>query len=188
MSAYWVCAARETPTFSPNFRSGAYNFLKWPKIPVRSITIWGGGGGLRRPSFSPVHRLPRPAPERSAAPLISRNPHFHAQNGSSSVRSPAFSRSTVELGPEPVPIFHFAATHTYQNLKFGVSTTPPPPPQRHLQMSRILRLDILALYLKRKSLLWCLCWRETNMVLIVWHEMCRKWTCLQWNADSDARI
>ena len=31
---------RERPPFSaPNFRSGAYNFHKWPKNPVRSITI-----------------------------------------------------------------------------------------------------------------------------------------------------
>ena len=42
----------------------------------------------------------------------------NAQNASSSDRSPAFSRSTRtrELGPEPGPIFHFAAAHTYQNL------------------------------------------------------------------------
>ena len=49
-------------------------------------------------------------------PGSSGDPHFHAQNGSSSVRGPAFSSSTVELGPEPGPIFHFAAAHTYQNL------------------------------------------------------------------------
>ena len=27
--AYWVCAARETPIFSLNFRSGVYNFHKF---------------------------------------------------------------------------------------------------------------------------------------------------------------
>ena len=57
-------------------------------------------------------------------------PHFHAQNGSSSFRSPAFSSSKQlklvpephiftldrEFVPEPLPIFHFAAAHTYQNL------------------------------------------------------------------------
>ena len=57
-------------------------------------------------------------------------PHFHAQNCSSSFRSPAFSSSKRlklvpephfftldrELVPEPLPIFHFAAAHTYQNL------------------------------------------------------------------------
>ena len=57
-------------------------------------------------------------------------PHFHAQNGSSSFRSPTFSCSKWlklvpephiftldrELVPEPLPIFHFAAAHAYQNL------------------------------------------------------------------------
>ena len=56
--------------------------------------------------------------------------HVHAQNGSSSFRSPAFSSSKRlklvpepriftldrELVPEPGPIFHFAAAHTYQKL------------------------------------------------------------------------
>ena len=56
--------------------------------------------------------------------------HFHAQNGSSSFRSPAFSSSKRlklfpephiftlhrKLVPEPLPIFHFAAAHTYQQL------------------------------------------------------------------------
>ena len=68
---------------------------------------------------------------------LSGAPHFHAQNGSSSVRSPAFLSSKRiklvpepriftldrELIPEPGPIFHFAAAHTYQNLGW----VPPPP-------------------------------------------------------------
>ena len=57
-------------------------------------------------------------------------PHFHAQNGSSLFRSPAYSSSKRlklipepriftlerELVQEPGPIIHFAAAHTYQNL------------------------------------------------------------------------
>ena len=72
-------------------------------------------------------------------------PHFHAQNGSSSFRSPAFSSSkrlklvpephifTLDraLVPEPLPIFHFAAAHTYQNLGW-VPPPPPPPGMRRL--------------------------------------------------------
>ena len=71
--------------------------------------------------------------KRSAVPRVSGRcgvPHFHAQNGSSSFRSPAFSSSKWlklvpehhiftfdrDLVPEPLPIFPFAAAHTYQNL------------------------------------------------------------------------
>ena len=60
--------------------------------------------------------------------------HFHAQNGSSSFRSPAFSRSKRlklvlepciftldrELIPEPLPIFHFLSTRGTYLPKFGV--------------------------------------------------------------------
>ena len=70
----------------------------------------------------------------SAAPRVSGRsgaPHFHAQNGSSSFRSPPFSSSKRlklvpetpiftldrELVPEPLPFFHFAVAHTYQNLE-----------------------------------------------------------------------
>ena len=63
-------------------------------------------------------------------PGSSGDSNFHAQNGWSSFRSPAFSSSKRlklvpepriftldwELVPEPLPILHFSATHTYQNL------------------------------------------------------------------------
>ena len=56
-------------------------------------------------------------------------PHFQAQNGSSSFRSPAFSCSTGSSFRSPCPfIVHFAAPHTYQNL--GWVPPPPPPPPR----------------------------------------------------------
>ena len=52
------------------------------------------------------------------------DPHFHAQNGSSSFRSPAFSSSTGARTRA-----HFSlCCGTYMYLpKFGVSTPPPPP-------------------------------------------------------------
>ena len=49
--AYWVCAARETPFSSLNFRSGAYHFHKLQKNPLRIIIILHFLP-LRRPSFS----------------------------------------------------------------------------------------------------------------------------------------
>ena len=149
MYAYWVCAARETPIFSPKFPFRSISFHKLPKTPVRSITILHFWADFCRSgdhhfqkffNFNPFIRLPRPAqPERGLAagqsasqtrPGNSGDSHFHAENGSSSVRSPAFSRSKRlnlvpepriftldrELVPEPGPIFHFAAAHTYQNL------------------------------------------------------------------------
>ena len=79
-------------------------------------------------------------PARQMRPGSSGDSHFHAQNGSSSFRSPAFSSSKRlklvpepriftldrELVPEPGPIFHFAAAHTYKIR--GEYPFPPPPP------------------------------------------------------------
>ena len=152
---------RERPYFQPwFFRSGAYNFHKLPKkIPFRSITILHFFGGFCRsgdhhfqnffnfnPFIASYGRLSpnakRSAPQVSSRPerqsVSSGDSHFHAQNGSSSFRSPSFSSSKRlklvpeprtltldrELVPEPGPIFHFAAAHTYQNLGW----VPPPPP------------------------------------------------------------
>ena len=127
MYAYWVCAARETPISALNFRSGAYNFYKLAKNPFRSITIL-----LFLADFAVRETIIFKISRRSG------DSHFHAQNGSSSFRSPAFSSSkrlklvpephifTLDREPvlEPLPIFHFAAAHTYQNLGW----VPPPPP------------------------------------------------------------
>ena len=49
-------------------------------------------------------------------------PHFQVQNGSSSFRSPLIFTLDRELVPEPLPIFHFPAAHTYQNKFGGVNT------------------------------------------------------------------
>ena len=90
--------------------------------------------------FIASHGWLSPNAKRLAAPRVSGrsgDSHFHAQNGSSSFRSSAFSRSKRltlvpephiftldrELVPEPLPIFHFAAAHTYPNLGWA----PPPP-------------------------------------------------------------
>ena len=136
---------RERPPFSAlNFRSGAYHFHKWPKNPVRSITVLlffcrsgdhhvqnffnfnpftASHGRLSpRPGLAVGQSSSQTRPSRSSG-----DPHFHAQNGSSSVGSPAVSRSkwlklvpepriftvsTVALVSEPGPIFHFAADHS----------------------------------------------------------------------------
>ena len=99
--------------------------------------------------FYPQSRIePVPQPRiftLKTAQARSGAPHFHAQNGSSSIRSPAHAQNGSssfqsphvslskrlkldpepriftldrELVPEPGPIFHFAAVHrpTYQNL------------------------------------------------------------------------
>ena len=129
---------RERPPLSTlNFRSGAYHFHKWPTNPVWSITTLHFLP-FRRPSFStflecqPLHCFPRPAQPGLAAgqsasqtrPGSSGDPHFHVQNGSSSVRSPAFSRSTVELGPEPGPFFTLP-----RHISTNIWGEYPPPPQ-----------------------------------------------------------
>ena len=109
-----------------NFRSGAYHFHKLPKNPFRSITM------LHFWRIFKISLISTRVSGRSGAP------HFHAQNGSSSFRSPPFSSSKRlklvpetpiftldrELVPEPLPFFHFASAHTYQNLGW----VPPPPP------------------------------------------------------------
>ena len=137
---------RERPPFSAlNFRSGAYHFHKFPQNPFRSITILHFLADFCRSgdhhfqnffNFNPFiashGRLsPNAAPRVSQTrPGSSGESHFHAKNGSSSFRSPAFSSSKRlklvpeppiftldrELVPDPLPIFHFAAAHTYQNL------------------------------------------------------------------------
>ena len=152
MYAYWVCAARETPIFSPEFPFQSISFSQITKKKTfRSITIlnfladFAVSETIIFKIFFHAKRSAAPIPEIRIFTLKtdqarSGAPHFHAQNSSSSFRSPAFSSSKRlkldpephiltfdrELVPEPLPIFHFAAAHTYK--KFGVSTPPPPPP------------------------------------------------------------
>ena len=140
-----VCRARD-PHFQPWISVPEHIiFTNYPKNPFRSITILLFFCGFCRSgdhhfqnffNFNPFiasHGRLSPNAKRSAAPRVSGrsgDTHFHAQNGSSSFRSYAFSRSKRlklvpephiftldrELVPEPLPIFHFAAAHTYQNL------------------------------------------------------------------------
>ena len=144
-----MCRGERPPFSALNFRSGAYHFTNYQKNSGPEHHHFTLLGGFCRSgdhhfqnffNFNPFIRLPRPAqPERGLVagqsasqtrPGNSGDSHFHAENGSSSVRSPAFSRSKRlklvpepriftldrELVPEPGPIFHFAAAHTYQNL------------------------------------------------------------------------
>ena len=133
------------PIFSPEFPFRSISFSQITKKSVLEhyhFTFFGGfccsGDHHFQISFNfnpfiASHGQLSPNTKRMAAPRVSgrsRDLHFHAQNGSSSFRSPAFSRSKWlklfpephiftldrELVPEPLPIFHFAAAHTYQNL------------------------------------------------------------------------
>ena len=174
MYAYWVCATRENPIFSPEFHSGVYHFHKLPKNLFRSITIlnfladfavpetiifkmsWIStrsspptAGSARMQSVRQRRGLAAGQSASQTRPGSSRDSHFHAQNGSSSFRSPAFSSSKrLNLVPEPCiftldwelvlepgPIFHFAAAHTYQNLGWVPPPPPPPPPPRAITAS-----------------------------------------------------
>ena len=138
-------------------------FTNYPKNPFRSITILHfladfavpetiifkislistrssppTAGSSRTQSVRQRRWLAAGQSASQTRPGSSGDSHFHAQNGSSSFRSPAFSSAKRlklvpepriftlhrELVPEPGPIFHFAAAHTYQNLGW----VPPPPP------------------------------------------------------------
>ena len=118
-------------------------FINYPKNPFRSITILHFLADFAVPETIIFIASNGRGLARSAAPRVSGRsaaPHFHAQNGSSSFRSPPFSSSKLlklvpetpiftldrELVPEPLPFFHFAVAHTYQNL--GWVAPPPPPP------------------------------------------------------------
>ena len=170
MYAYWVCAARETPIFSPEFPFRSISFSQITKKSVPEHHHFTFSGGFCRsgdyhlkiffnfnPFITPHGRL-SPNAKHSAAPRVSGrsgDSHFHAQNGSSSFRSPAFSRSKrLKLVPEPRifklktaqarsgahfharprarsgALAHFSLCRSTYLSKFGVSTPPPPPPPR----------------------------------------------------------
>ena len=92
------------PISALNFRSGAYHFHKLPKNPFRSITILHFLADFAIPetiifkiSLISTRSSPPTAGSARTPPRVSGrfgDSHFHAQNGSSSFRSPAFSRST----------------------------------------------------------------------------------------------
>ena len=159
---------RERPPFSAlNVRSGAYHFHKLPKNPFRSITILHFFGGFCR---SGDHHFQNFFNFNQFIASHGRfSSHFHAQNGSSSFRSPAFSRSKrLKLVPEPrifklktaqarsgAPHFHArlgarsgALAHFSLYLpKFGVSTPPPPlPGAKYIFPNRFIYGAVLSLW------------------------------------------
>ena len=126
MYAYWVCAAQETPIFSPKFpfrsisfsqmtqkiRSGASPFYIFCRSRDHHFTISLISTRSPPPTASSartqsIRQRPGLVAGQSASqtrPGSSGDPHLHAQIGSSSVRSPTVwvSRSKqLKLVPEP---------------------------------------------------------------------------------------
>ena len=143
MYAYWVCAARETPIFSPEFPFRSISFSQiTPKNLFRSITILNFLADFAIPETiifkislisSPLTagsartqsiRQHRGLAASQTRPGSSGDSHFHAQNGSSSFRSPAFSRSTRSSFRSPCPFFTLPR---HIPTKIWGEYTPPPP-------------------------------------------------------------
>ena len=140
-----MCRTRDPPFSALNFRSGAYHFPQITKKSVpEHFTFFGGfcrsgdhhfqnffnfnsfiasprpaqpfgsaaaSWPFRRFAFSRSKRI-KLVPEPRIFTLITAQarsgaPHFQAQN--------IFTLDR-ELVSEPLPIFHFAAAHTFQNL------------------------------------------------------------------------
>ena len=107
-------------------------------------------GDISRPE---IHACDTGQSASQTRPGSSGDPHFHAQHGSSLVRSPAFSCSIrLKLGTEP-RIFtldrgtqsgagaHLSLCRGTYLPKFGLSTPPPPPRiPTHLLPFPVLRL------------------------------------------------
>ena len=155
MYAYCVCAARDTPIFSPEFpfRSISYSQIT-KKNPFRSITILHFLADFVVPEtiifkISLISTRSSPPTASSARTQCVRQrrglagvpeiriftlktvqarsgaPHFHAQNGSSSFRSPTFSRSTGSSFRSPCPFFTLPR---HMPTKIWGEYPPPPPP------------------------------------------------------------
>ena len=165
MYAYWVCAARETPIFSPKFPFRSISFSQITKISATEhhhLTFFCGfcrsgdhhfQSFLNFNPFIASHGRLSPNAKRSAAPRVSGRPerkpdaswqfrrlafprskpyqarsaapHFHAQNGSSSIRSPTFLRSTGSLfrrSPGPFSL----CRGTYVPTRIWGEYPPPP--------------------------------------------------------------
>ena len=194
MYAYWVSATRETPIFSPEFPFRSISFSQITKK-IRSgaspFYIFGGfcrsetiifkiylnitrsspptAGSARTQSVRQRRGLAADQSASQTRPGSSGDSHFHAQIGSSSFWSPAFSRpKRLQLVPERrifklrmaqarsgAPHFHArpgarsgAWAHfplcrgTYMYLpKFGVST--PPPPRGSITLGRTLSKSLI---------------------------------------------
>ena len=142
--AYWVCAARERPIFSPEFpfRSISFSQITNKSVPEHHHfnffladfavpeTIIFKISLISSRSLPPTAGRLSPKAKRLAAPRVSSRPE-RQPDASWQFRRLAFSRSKRiklvpeprifmldrELVPEPGPIFHFATAHTYQNLE-----------------------------------------------------------------------
>ena len=135
-----MCRARD-PHFQPWISVPEHIIItNYQKNPFRSITILHFWADFAGPgdhhfqnffNFNPFiasHGRLSPNAKRSAAPRVSGrsgDSHFHAQNGSSSFRSPTFSRSTGSSFRSPCPFFTLPR-HTPTNI-WGEYTPPPPP-------------------------------------------------------------
>ena len=113
MYAYWVCAARETPIFSPEFpfrsisfsqitkkiRSGASPFyIFWRILPFRKPSF---PNFFNFNPFIASHGRLSPNAKRSAAPRVSSRPE-RQPDASWQFRRLAFSRSKwIKLVPDP---------------------------------------------------------------------------------------
>ena len=157
---------RERPPISAlNFHSGAYNFHKLQKKSVpehHHFTFFGVLCHSRETIIFKISLIstrsspPTAGWARTAAPRFSSRPErqpdaswqfrrliFHAQNGSSSFRSPAFSSSKRlklvpepriftldrELVPEPGAYISLCPRHILAKI-WGEYPPPPPPPPR----------------------------------------------------------
>ena len=131
MYAYWVCVARENPIFSPEFpfRSISFSQISNNKNPFRSITILNFWADFAVPEtiifkISLIStRSSRPTACSAPFGSHSGDSHFHAQNGSSSFRSPTFSRSTGSPFRSPCPFFTLP-----RHIPINMWGDPPPPP------------------------------------------------------------
>ena len=139
MYAYWVCAARETPIFSPAFPFRSISFSQIPKKSVpehHHLTFFGGfcrSGDHHFQNFLISTRSSPPTADSDRTQrrglarrvlAVPESPIFMLKRIKLVPEPPIFKLVPEtpiftldrELVPEPLPIFHFAAAHTYQNL------------------------------------------------------------------------
>ena len=167
MYAYWVCAARESPIFSFPFRSISFSQITKKSVPEHHHFTFFADFAVPETIIFKISLISTRSSPPTADSARTRSvrqrrrlaavPDFHAQNGSSSFRSHAFSRSKrLKLVPEPrifklktaqacsgAPHFHARTGARFGALahfslcrdrylpKFGVSTPPPPAPREH---------------------------------------------------------
>ena len=131
-----MCRARD-PIFSPEFpfRSISFSQITKKSVPEHHhFTFFGGfcrSGDHHFPNFfnfNPFIASHGRLSPNAAAPRVSGrsgDSHFHAQNGSSSFRSPTFSRSTGSSFRSPCPFFTLP-----RHIPTKIWGEYPPPPGR----------------------------------------------------------